>query len=71
MSLLKRILAWWVANWHRGQRSADLRFLWPACKQLAPDLDRAKAAFAVHAYNDEAWLALGEDEVYRQIDALR
>lgn len=62
----------WLANWwHARQRSIDLQVLWPSCVKLAPDLDHAKAAFAVHAFNDSAWLCLGEEEIKRQIDGLR
>jgi len=38
---------------------------------MARDLDHAKAAFAIHAFNDRAWLALGEDGLRRAIDNLR
>jgi len=34
-------------------------------------MDHAKAAFAYHCYNDPAWKALGDDEIYRRIDALK
>lgn len=44
--------------------------LWPVCLRQAPDLDHAKAAFALHAFNDPAWLFLGEDEIERFIDGL-
>jgi hypothetical protein len=36
----------------------------------ANDLDHAKAAFAVHAYHDPAWLELGEDTLFAFIDRL-
>jgi hypothetical protein len=61
------LIAMW---WQRRQRAIDLDLLWPACCAEAPDLDTAKAAFAVHAFNDPAWLALGEQEVIRFIDQL-
>jgi hypothetical protein len=51
-------------------RRFDLEILWPECKAHAPDLDHAKAAFAVHAFNDPAWLELG-DELMTAIDELR
>jgi hypothetical protein len=61
----------WLMNWWRQrQRSIDLSILWPVCKEKATDLDHAKAAFAMHAFHDPAWLALGDDEIKRQIDAL-
>lgn len=28
-----------------------------------PDLDHAKAAFAAHAFQDRAWMALGEEGI--------
>jgi hypothetical protein len=62
----------WIRNWwYARQRRIDLRILWPACISQAPNLDDAKAAFAVHAYNDPAWIWLGEDEIYRIIDSLQ
>ena len=67
MAVWALILAWWRAR----MRRIDLAILWPTCVEQAPDLDRAKAAFAVHAYNDPAWLALGEEELFRAIDQLR
>jgi hypothetical protein len=56
--------------WRERQRSIDLRILWPACKQNADDLDHAKAAFAMHAFHDPAWICLGDDEIKRRIDEL-
>lgn len=68
------LFRWLLSPWHYTQRSIDLQFLWPACKQAAKargrDLEDAKAAFAFHAFNDTPWLALGEDEIQRRIDAL-
>jgi len=61
----------WVMDWwHARQRAVDLQVLWPACKANAKDIDHAKAAFAVHAFNDPAWVCLGEREIKRRIDAL-
>jgi hypothetical protein len=56
--------------WRWYQRTFDLRVLWPQCKAQARDLDHAKAAFALHAFNNPAWLRLGEDEIKIRIDAL-
>ena len=61
----------WRARWHRIQRDIDRDVLWRACKEQAHDLDHARAAFAVHAFHDPAWLALGEDELINQIEALK
>jgi hypothetical protein len=60
------ILNWWRAR----QRRLDLEILWPICKDHAPDLDHAKAAFACHAFHDNAWLCLGEDVLLAAIDRL-
>jgi hypothetical protein len=61
----------WLLNlWYARLRRIDLEVLWPMCFDRASDLDSAKAAFAFHAFNDKAWLVLGEDEVIRQIDGL-
>jgi hypothetical protein len=66
VGLFALIRMWWE---HR-QRAIDLDLLWPACCARAPDLDTAKAVFAVHAFHDPAWLALGEKEIVRFIDNL-
>jgi len=55
--------------WRARHRRLDLMILWPACKQNEPDLDHAKAAFAMHAFRDLAWLELG-DELFPFIDRL-
>jgi hypothetical protein len=57
-------LRWWRAL----QRRIDLEILWPSLKAQAPDLDHAKAGFAVHAFHDPAWLELGSEEIIRRID---
>jgi hypothetical protein len=67
LAIANRIL--WA--WHAHRRAIDMDILWPACLAHAEDLDHAKAAFAVHAYNDGAWLSLGEDGLRSAIDALR
>jgi hypothetical protein len=66
MALIALIVNWWRAR----QRNLDLVILWPICKQGANDLDHARAAFAVHAFNDPAWLCLGEDAIFEFIDRL-
>jgi hypothetical protein len=33
-------------------------------------LDHAKAAFAVHAFNDPAWVSLGQAGLMQRIDEL-
>jgi hypothetical protein len=66
MGLVALIRLWW----QRRQRAIDMDILWPACCAQAPDLDHAKAAFAMHAFNDPAWQALGDEEIVRFIDRL-
>lgn len=71
--MLKRFAEFLVGlfDFNARRRSIDLRILWPTCVECADgDLVRAKAAFAVHAFNDDAWMCLGEDEVRRIIDGL-
>jgi hypothetical protein len=63
------MIEWLLSFWYRRCRKLDMQILWPSCVRLAPDLDRAKAAFAVHALNDKAWLVLGEDQVISFIHA--
>jgi hypothetical protein len=61
----------WLRNlWWARQRSMDMRILWPACKSMACDLDHAKAAFAVHAYNDPAWVRFYEGGLWKVINQL-
>lgn len=61
----------WFWNWYDARRRRiDQEILWPSCKDGARDIDHAKAAFAVHAFNDSAWLALGEDEIKRRVEEL-
>jgi hypothetical protein len=59
-----------ISAWRAWQRRVDLQILWPTCKQLAPDLDHARMAFAVHALHDNAWLALGQEGLQEEIDRL-
>lgn len=65
------MIRWLLGLWHARLRAIDLKILWPTCKAEAHDLDYAKAAFAVHAFHDPAWLTLGEDEIIRRIDELQ
>ena len=71
------MIRWLLDKWRARQRAIDLEILWPTCKRLAEEKERgedalemARAAFAVHAFKDPAWLTLGEDEVFRRIEAL-
>jgi hypothetical protein len=67
MAVWRLIQSWWRAR----HRQIDLEILWPLCRDGATDLDYAKAAFAVHAFNDPAWLELGEAEIFDLIDGLK
>jgi hypothetical protein len=67
------VIAVWRAIrslWRAHQRRIDMQILWPTLKKEARDLDHAKAGFAVHAFNDPAWLELGEDAIIDFIDKL-
>jgi hypothetical protein len=66
------MISWLLRWWRKRQRAIDLDILWPACREEADgDLDVAKAAFAVHAFHDPAWLELGETEIVRRIGELK
>jgi hypothetical protein len=67
MGLVTLMMNWWRARLRR----IDLEILWPTCKREAPDLDHAKAIFAVHAFNDPAWVSLGQARLIEMIDELR
>lgn len=65
--MLKWLREWWWAR----QREQDMQLLWPVCKEQAPTLEHAKAAFAVHAYDDPCWIDYyGHDELRAFIDNL-
>ena len=64
------MIRWLLRRWHARQRAIDVDVLWPACRDQAPDLDTARAAFAVHAYRDNAWMELGGEELARRIGEL-
>lgn len=65
------MIRWLQGLWYARCRKTDLEVLWPTCVEQARDLDHAKAAFAVHAFNDPAWMFLGRDAVRRFIDDLQ
>ena len=52
VSLLQRFFRMPLNYWWARQRAIDLEILWPICKENARDLDHAKAAFAMHAFDD-------------------
>lgn len=60
----------WLQNWWWArQRQIDMRILWPICVQQAGDLERAKAAFMVHAIVDPAWCRFYEGNLWAAINA--
>ena len=66
------MIEWLGKWWRKRQRAIDLEILWPQCCELAPDLDHAKAAFAMHAFHDHAWTAdYSHDELKDYIDQMR
>ena len=67
MTVFLALRAWWRAR----QRKIDLEILWPTCVEQADDLDHARAAFAVHAFNDAAWSDFSEDDLIAFIGELK
>jgi hypothetical protein len=61
---------WFADRLAKHLRQTDVDYLWPECKARAGSLIEARTAFAYHAYNDDAWLRLGRDEIERQIKEL-
>lgn len=66
--MIRFLISWW----NRRLRRIDVAILWPECKRWAPghDLDHARAAFAVHAFNDHAYSDLTETEIHEFIEGL-
>ena len=60
------------ARWHRARKRAiDVQLLWPICVEKAPDMDHAKAAFALHVLHDSAWTKdFTERELIAYIDRI-
>ena len=67
---MSKLWRWVLSPYYARMRKLDLAILWPELVKHAVDLDRAKAAFASHAFHDNAWLSLGWDTVYQLIDKL-
>lgn len=63
-------IRWLVRLWHKRQRDIDIQLLWPTCRDVAPEIDVARAAFACHALHDSAWAEIGEDEIIKFISTL-
>lgn len=64
------MIKWLIGRWHKRLRSIDIDILWPSCRDGAPDLVTARAAFTIHACHDHAWSNLSNDEINRIIDGL-
>jgi hypothetical protein len=70
------MLVWLWPKFARVQRASnraiDMRVLWPLCVSGADgDMDKAKAAFAIHAFHDYAWIKdYTHDELVAFIDRL-
>ena len=62
----------WIRNYtDKRRRTVDLKILWPCCKEKAPNLELARAAFAFHVYQDEAWTrTYSEDEIQQLVNEL-
>ena len=57
--------------WRAHQRMTDLEILWPSIRAQAPYVEAARAAFAVHAFQDEAWTQdFSQDQIVRIIEGL-
>lgn len=64
MANVHRMIRWLIERWWSIQRGIDMQVLWPECKRRAPDIDRARQAFAYHAAVDPAWIEYyGEDRL--------
>jgi|HubBroStandDraft_4_1064222.scaffolds.fasta_scaffold638379_2 hypothetical protein len=65
------MIQWLIRKFNARRRNLDLEILWPACRDNAPNIKRAKEVFYMHAMMDEAWLELGRDEIIRAIERLK
>jgi hypothetical protein len=65
------MIRWLLGLYYARLRRIDLEILWPSCRDQAWSIDHARAAFAVHAFRDPAWLFLGHDEIANTIDRLQ
>lgn len=57
--MFKRLQKWW----RKRQRNIDVEILWPSCKQIAPNISKARTAFFLHCINDDAWCDLSAEEL--------
>jgi hypothetical protein len=68
------MIQWVMHGWFAWARTYDQMVLWPSLKRIAHerggDIRHARAAFALHAMYDPAWLCLGHEEIIHRIDEL-
>lgn len=61
-----------IKQWWRKQcRINDLRYLWPAIKNQAANIEQARAAFYQHCLIDDAWEDFGVNEIRNILDCLQ
>jgi hypothetical protein len=65
------MIHWLLGIYYARLRRLDIEILWPECRNNAKDIDKARAAFLVHAYHDPAWVFIGDDEIYKIINNLK
>jgi len=62
-----------AAKGRKKRRAIDTQIFWPACKRKAQSIASARAAFAYHAMNDNAWTRdMSENEIIafvKELDA--
>jgi hypothetical protein len=68
--MIAALWRWGRMKWYAHARHIDMDILWPVCLKTADNLDHAKAVFAVHAFNDPAWMIMGEAWIVDFIDSL-
>lgn len=67
IKIANSITSWW----DKRNRQYDIDDFWPICRELT-DINRARAAFYLHASHDPAWTKYySEDDLKRFVDNLR
>ena len=64
------MIRWLLNSWRGRQRAIDIAILWPSCRETAPTLEDAHAAFTLHTTLDPAWRTLTQDEVDEIVGSL-
>lgn len=64
--MIRAIQRWFWAR----QRAADLRILWPVCKDKAPTLDTAREVFMLHCLWSPCWVREYEDRLFEVVSKL-